>query len=122
MPPSLKIPASVQDWFFVAIERGHDQTIRLVLELEGRVDVPRLRHALRHILEAEPVLQCRFLPGLFRAWWVARDDVARLEVDPALELCTLVATAEPSRDVHAFMGTRIDPRRDPLLQIPCVSR
>jgi NRPS condensation-like uncharacterized protein len=117
MAPRLKIRASVQDWFFDAISLGHDQTIRLVLSLDGTLDVPRLRHALRHVLESEPVLQCRFVPGLFGASWRSRDDVDRLEVVPELELCRLFPTDDVPRDVHAFMAVGIDPRVDPLVQI-----
>jgi NRPS condensation-like uncharacterized protein len=43
--------------------------------------------------------------------------VDRLEVVPELELCRLVVTDDPRRDVHAFMTDSIDPRRDPLVQI-----
>ncbi len=117
MAPRLRIRASVQDWFFDAISLGHDQTIRLVMELDGTLDVPRLRHALRLVLEAEPVLQCRFVPGLFRAYWCSRDDVDELEVVPQRELCALVPTDDARRDVHAFMAAGIDPRVDPLVQI-----
>jgi NRPS condensation-like uncharacterized protein len=117
MASDLKIRASVQDWFFDAISLGHDQTIRLLMELDGTLDVPRLRHALRHLLESEPVLQCRFVPGLFRAYWRSRDDVDELETSPRLELCSLVRTDDPRGAARQFMTAGIDPRVDPLVQI-----
>jgi NRPS condensation-like uncharacterized protein len=117
MASALKIPSSVQDWFFVAISLGHDQTIRLVMELDGQVDLERLRHALRRVLEAEPVLQCRFVPGLFRAWWRSREDVNELEMNPSHELCRFVPTDDPQGELHAFMAVGIDPYVDPLVQI-----
>jgi NRPS condensation-like uncharacterized protein len=107
----LKILASVQDWFFVAISLGHDRTVRLVLEMDGRVDQPRLARALRLLLDAEPVLGCRFSPGIFRAWWRARGDL------DSLETCRLVTTADVSGELHAFMAHSIDPDTEPLVQV-----
>jgi NRPS condensation-like uncharacterized protein len=106
-----RIPASVQDWFFVAISLGHDRTVRLVLELDGRIDQPRLARALRLLLDAEPVLASRFQPRLFSAWWLPRTDL------DDLELCRLVSTPEVERELHAFMALSIDPGTDPLVQV-----
>jgi NRPS condensation-like uncharacterized protein len=106
-----KLLASVQDWFFDAISFGHDQTIRLVLELDGRVDEPRLARALRLLAAAEPVVGCRFAPGLFRAHWVPRDDL------DTLELSRFVLSSDVQRDMHAFMAVSIDPQKDPLVQL-----
>jgi NRPS condensation-like uncharacterized protein len=109
--PPLKILASVQDWFFVIISIGHDRTIRLVLELDGRLDMPRLSRALELLLHAEPVLASRFSPTLFRAYWRHRDDV------DAREMCRLVETDDVPRDMHAFMAQSIEPLTDPLVQL-----
>jgi NRPS condensation-like uncharacterized protein len=106
-----RILASVQDWFFVAISLGHDRTVRLVLEFDGMVDQPRLSRALRLLYDAEPVLGCRFAPGIFRAWWRARPDL------DSLETCTLIETPDVERDLHAFMARSIDPDTDPLVEI-----
>ena len=105
------ISASVQDWFFVAVSSGHDQTIRLVLELDGRVDHPRLVRALGWLFEVEPIARSRLVEGWFRAAWQVRED---LEPSAA---CELAASSDPVRDVHDFMAARIDPRRDPLVQV-----
>lgn len=105
------ITASVQDWFFVAVSSGHDQTIRLVLELDGRVDHPRLVRALGLLFEVEPIARSRLVEGFFRAAWRARED---LEPSAA---CELAASSDPVGDVHGFMAARIDPRRDPLVQV-----
>jgi NRPS condensation-like uncharacterized protein len=106
-----RILASVQDWFFVAISLGHDRTVRLVLELDGLVDQPRLARALRMLFDAEPVLGCRFAPGIFRGWWRARPDL------DSLETCILVESTDVQRDLHAFMARSIDPDTDPLVEI-----
>jgi NRPS condensation-like uncharacterized protein len=105
------ITASVQDWFFVAVSFGHDQTIRLVLELEGRVDHPRLVRALGWLFEVEPIARSRLVEGFFRAAWQARED---LEPSAA---CLLADSSDPVGDVHDFMAARIDPRQDPLVQM-----
>ena len=93
-----RILASVQDWFFVAISLGHDRTVRLVLELDGLVDQPRLARALRMLFDAEPVLGCRFATGIFRGWWRARSDL------DSLETCILIESTDVQRDLHAFMA------------------
>jgi NRPS condensation-like uncharacterized protein len=95
----------------VVIAIGHDRTVRLVLELDGRVDHPRLTRALRLLMEAEPILGCRFVGGLFTAYWRERDD------RETLEPCRLVPSADVGRDLHAFMAESIDPERDPLVQV-----
>jgi NRPS condensation-like uncharacterized protein len=106
-----RILASVQDWFFVAISLGHDRTVRLVLEFDGRIDHPRLSRALRMLFKAEPVLGCRFSPGIFRGWWRARTDL------DSLETCRLIACSHGQAELHAFMARSIDPDIDPLVEI-----
>lgn len=105
------IPASIQDWFFVAISPGHDQTVRLVLELEGRVDHPRLVRALGLLFEVEPIACSRLVERFFRASWEPFDD---LEPSAA---CRLIPSADPERDLHQFMVPPLDPRREPVVQV-----
>jgi NRPS condensation-like uncharacterized protein len=105
------IPASIQDWFFVAISPGHDQTVRLVLELEGRVDHPRLVRALGLLFEVEPIACSRLVEWFFRAAWEPCDD---LEPSAA---CRLIPSADPGRDLHEFLVPPIDPRREPVAQV-----
>jgi NRPS condensation-like uncharacterized protein len=104
-------PASVQDWFFVAISFGHDQTTRLVAELDGRVDHPRLVRALGLLYGVEPITRSRLVEGFFRAAWEPRDDL-----DPS-EACLLIPSQDPVRDVHDYMAAPIDPRREPVAQV-----
>jgi NRPS condensation-like uncharacterized protein len=111
MFPRRAIPASVQDWFSVIIGIGHDRTIRLVLEFDGTLDHPRMSRALRLLMDAEPILGCRFVPRLFRACWRTREDL------DSLEPCTLATAGEVTRELKAFMAQSIDPHHDPLIQI-----
>ena len=104
-------PASVQDWFFAAVSYGHDQTIRLVLEMDGRVDHPRLVRALGLLFEVEPIARSRLVEGFFRAVWEPRED---LEPSAA---CLLLESSDPVRDVHDAMAAPIDPRMDPVVQV-----
>ncbi|OHD74215.1 MAG: hypothetical protein A2177_11775 [Spirochaetes bacterium RBG_13_68_11] len=105
------IPASVQDWFFSAVSLGHDQAIRLVLEMDGRVDHPRLVRALGLLFEVEPIARSRLVEGFFRAVWEPRED---LEPSAA---CLLASSSDPVRDVHDCMVAPIDPRREPVVQV-----
>jgi len=107
----LKIRTSVQDWFFVIISIGHDRTIRLVLELDSRVDMPRLSRALELLLHAEPVLASRFSPAILQAYWRHRDDL------DVAEMCQLVETDDVARDMHAFMAVSLDPLVHPLVHL-----
>jgi NRPS condensation-like uncharacterized protein len=101
----------VQDWFSVAIALGHDRTVRLVLDLDGRIDHPRLQRALELVRRGNPIIDCAFVSHLFFAEWKLREDRG------SLDLCRLVATGDPAGDLDAFMAVPIDPRRDPLVQI-----
>jgi NRPS condensation-like uncharacterized protein len=105
------ITASVQDWFFVAVSYGHDQTTRLVMELDGRVDHPRLVRALGLVFEVEPIARSRLVEGFFRAVWEPREDL-----EPAAA-CLLAPSSDPMRDVHDYMAAPIDPRRNPVVQV-----
>ncbi len=105
------ITASVQDWFFAAVSLGHDQTTRLVMELDGRVDYPRMLRALGLLFEVEPIARSRLVEGFFRAVWELRED---LEPSAA---CLLLSSSDPVRDVHDYMVAPIDPRRDPVVQV-----
>lgn len=105
------IPASVQDWFFMAVGIGHDQTIRLVLELDGRVDHDRLVRALGLLYEVEPIARSRLVERLFRAYWEPRVDLAPSQA------CLLTPSTDLAGDAHAWMAVPIDPRRDPVAQV-----
>jgi NRPS condensation-like uncharacterized protein len=105
------IPASVQDWFFVAVGIGHDQTIRLVLELDGLVEHDRLVRALGLLYEVEPIVRSRLVERLFRAYWEPRADLSPSQA------CLLVPSTDTAGDVHAWMAAPIDPRRDPVAQV-----
>jgi NRPS condensation-like uncharacterized protein len=111
MFPRRVIPASVQDWFSVIIGIGHDRTIRLVLDFDGTLDHPRMSRAIRLLMDAEPILGCRFVPRLFRACWRTREDL------DSLEPCTIATAGEVTRELKAFMAQSIDPHHDPLIQI-----
>jgi NRPS condensation-like uncharacterized protein len=109
--PGDPIPASVQDAFFVANSYGHDQTVRLAIELDGRIDHPRLVTALGMLYGVEPVARSRLDERFFRAFWTYRP-----ELDPA-EACVLQATDDAARDLHRFMAAPIDPRGEPVAQV-----
>ncbi|HEY9594828.1 MAG TPA: hypothetical protein VHE79_10145, partial [Spirochaetia bacterium] len=106
-----RFPASVQDWFSVIIAIGHDRTVRLVLETDGRIDHPRLVEALRVVRRSNPIMDCRFVPWFFFAHWKLREDRDTVDV------CRLVPTDDPAGALEEFMIPAIDPCRDPLVQI-----
>lgn len=56
-------------------EVGCAGPVLLVMTFEGRLDPARLVRAARLLLDAEPMLGCRFVPGPGRPYWRRRDDL-----------------------------------------------
>ena len=64
-----RIRAVTTDKLGFALAQVTDYKIQVVLEFEGALDADRLRHALRLLMDAEPVLGSRFVPHWFSPYW-----------------------------------------------------
>jgi NRPS condensation-like uncharacterized protein len=56
-------------------EIGCAGPVLFVMTFEGRLDPARLARAARLLIDAEPMLGCRFVPGPGRPYWRRRDDL-----------------------------------------------
>ena len=78
-----------------------------VVSFDGRLDESRLRRALRLLLDAEPVLGCRFVadsvPPVFQ----------RLDGLDSARLLETRDSADPSAEAAAFIAEPFDPHADP---------
>jgi NRPS condensation-like uncharacterized protein len=82
-----------------------------VVSFDGRLDEPRMRRAVRLLLDAEPVLGCRFdadaVPPVFR----------RLDGLDSTPLLDTRDSEDPSADAAAFIAEPFDVSTDPLLRV-----
>jgi len=78
-----------------------------VVALGGRLDEVRLGRAVRLLLDAEPVLGCRFDADTVPPVW------RRLETLDAMPLLTVVESAEPEAEAASFIAELFDQRLDP---------
>jgi len=69
-------PADLQAQIIrLSAEVGCAGPVLFVMAFEGRLDPARLARAARLLLDAEPMLGCRFVPGPGRPYWRRRDDL-----------------------------------------------
>lgn len=116
MSTDVRIPATIPAEFVdrtvaVGAEIGYYRLeLGGVVRFEGRLDEARLRRAIRLLLDAEPVLGCRFeadgAPPVFR-----RLD----EFDPA-RLLDVRDSEDPAADAAAFIARPFDPVTDPQVR------
>ncbi|MZP29568.1 hypothetical protein GTO91_07595 [Heliobacterium undosum] len=106
-----RLPANGQDVFnYLAGEYASNHQIHLVITFEAHLDAGILAAAIRHIMDAEPVLGCRFVEHPQAAYWERRQDL------DALNLCPVVETVQPEEDLRAFIAQATDSRHDLQLQ------
>ncbi len=91
-PIPQRIEAQTFDWAVYTLAILFQPDIQLVTDLDGPADPERLGRALRLLLDAEPVLGCRFVPAPHKPYWARLKD---WELDEA-ELLEVV------RDDHPF--------------------
>jgi NRPS condensation-like uncharacterized protein len=77
-----RIPAEVVDQFVYGLKTVTVPLIHLTVDFEAPVDRGRLVRALRLLLDAEPVLGCRFVPRPIRPYFdrVSAGELDRLEL------------------------------------------
>ena len=65
-----KIRLTLLDKVNIVLERFGDHVMHLVFAPSQRVDEQRFKRALRLSLDAEPILGCRLVEGVFSASWI----------------------------------------------------
>jgi NRPS condensation-like uncharacterized protein len=107
------LPAPAQDVMNYLFRGQHDEQIRCILALDGRLDAARMARAVRLTLDAEPVLGCRFVEHSWRPYWERRDDLDHLP------LCSVVEAQDASaleRERGRFLFAPLDVRAGPLVR------
>ncbi|SMF97335.1 Uncharacterized protein, contains a NRPS condensation (elongation) domain [Methylomagnum ishizawai] len=109
------LPAEFQDQVVqIVSELGVSGYVRLVLDYPGPLDPARLETALRRLLDAEPVLGCRFALEDGQALWRRRDDL------DAIAGCPVLAGDDLEATTQAWLAERFDPWQSPNLGIALV--
>lgn len=102
------LPAEFQDQIVqICCELSLGGYIRLLLDYPGRLDPGRMSLALRRLLDAEPVLACRFTVESGRAFWRRREDL------DAIARCMLIDTDDLEDTTQTLLAERFDPAESP---------
>jgi NRPS condensation-like uncharacterized protein len=113
---SQRLPATALD---LAISCGRQNAssmhIHLVITVEGKVDIERLKKAVFITMEAEPILACRFVSHPRRPYWEPQPALNKSEFRE--RYCCLVEVANPEAEVDVFLPVPLDPSTDPLVQV-----
>ena len=111
-PPIPKtFKAGTVDKLTFALKKFGDQQIHLILFFDGQFDKDRLKKAARLLLDAEPVLGCKFIDHHKTPFWERRNDL------DFLSYCTFVKTVDFDKDLFDFIVTPCDPREDLGIQL-----
>jgi NRPS condensation-like uncharacterized protein len=86
-----------------------DQQIHYVVTFDGCLDEARLGKAVRLLMDAEPILGCRFVSGR-RPFWHRRSDLDEV-------VLYRVVDHARAQDLRDFVTQPIDPAGDPQLQV-----
>jgi NRPS condensation-like uncharacterized protein len=86
----------------VARQLGQHMEIGCHLTFTEHLDENVLRKAVRHTLDAEPILGCAYVPDAFKAWWARLGDV-----DSALPF-SVAETTDANLDAKRFQTRAID--------------
>jgi NRPS condensation-like uncharacterized protein len=95
-------------------KRFSDQQVRMVVELDGRLDESLLVEAIRALVEAEPVLASRVQDRFFRPRWVP---VADLDAGALLRV---VPTPDPAGEINQLLAETLDPWSGPVVRFALV--
>lgn len=93
-----------------------NQQIQCVIDLDGTLDDARLQRALQLVMDAEPVLGCRFVEGPLAPRWERRAGLR------GVELCSVEECEEACLEekTHDFLKVPGDPRTDPLVRVKVI--
>jgi len=96
MTDSSTLPAEFQDEVVqILSELGLSGYVRLLIDYPKRLDEARMGIAVRRLMDAEPVLGCRFAVENGKAFWRRRDDLDQIAHCPVAESEDLDAATAP---------------------------
>lgn len=91
-----------------------DNQVRLIVEFDGRLDFERMKRTVRLILDAEPILGCRFVEGWWHPYW------ERLPNLDEVDLVSLMETENVKEALDAFVFDVLDPSVGPQIKVRIV--
>lgn len=103
------LPACTSDMFNYTMSCAYVPQIHLLIDFEKRIDSSRMYKALRIILDAEPVLGCRFVPRWIKPYWtrLTNDETVKSALmreqtgdEPALQNAFEHFLAEPMNELQ----------------------
>ncbi|KNY28868.1 condensation domain protein [Pseudobacteroides cellulosolvens ATCC 35603 = DSM 2933] len=99
-----KMKADGQDWAnHIARYCSCNAQIQAVLEFEERLDIEKMKKAVRLSVDAEPVLGCSFVEDPEEAYWERLKDI------DSVEWCMLEETEDSADAVHKFITSTLEP-------------
>ena len=97
-----RFPVVLEDRILYWMQNSHCSVFNLIAAFDGRLDEKRMKRAVRLVLDAEPVLGCRFVNKFGRQYWERLDDL------DSLEHCTVVPESEHKGDPAAYLDSQPD--------------
>ncbi|HOT03585.1 MAG TPA: hypothetical protein PK069_05350 [Methanolinea sp.] len=102
-----RFPAPVNDQWNYLLSTIWNQTMHLVVKLDGRLDEGRLRHAAERVMEAEPLLACRFVEAAEPYW----EAIPSFRPESVFSVAGQGGDSEPA--LREVLTGRIDPGAGP---------
>ena len=120
MKKTNRIPFRFSDGINYFASDAYVPEIHLIIHFESKIEVPRLQKALRLLLDTEPVLGCRFVENLWKAFW---EPIPENELDKA-KLLERKSGSLPEQEeaLNKFYGESIDGLSGPQLKAMLFSR
>ncbi|MCP4107430.1 MAG: hypothetical protein GY749_18105 [Desulfobacteraceae bacterium] len=89
----------------------HDSQMHGIITFDSHVDKNRMARAVRLSLDAEPVLGCRYVADAREQYWERLDDL------DSIELCDLIETRDPDKEIVRFLTATIDACKEPQVKV-----
>ena len=106
-----RFPVTAQDMFnYIARYTASNHQLNCVLAIDGLIDTVILSKAVRHTVDIESILRCRFVECP-EPYWEEREDI------DSLNYISIVETNKPDLEMEDFVVESLDPCVDPLLKV-----
>lgn len=107
-----RLPAVFGDQALYLMRLMGDMQLHCVVSLDGRIDEGRLSRAMRLVMDAEPVVGCRYELRWWKPRWVRREDLDGLTL---CEVREIGPSDRLEREVRDYLADPTDPCVDPML-------
>jgi NRPS condensation-like uncharacterized protein len=120
MERPVRFPVRFSDLINYFASEAYVPEIHLIIHFDGHIEVPRLQKALRLLLDAEPVLGCRFVESWTKAFW---ESLSEHELNNAEILKRVSGPLSKQEDAfQSFYAEAIDSFTGPQLKALLFSR